>query len=292
MLRSYCSRRRFLAGALAALQLARAQRSGIPLGILVYSVLADWKADREGTLTALAEMGYEGVELTQYESWTPSDAARLRKVADGLRLRIFATHTEPDYFVSGDKQKKMIELNQILGTETICCVRGVAESASAVGYRPAVAGVEGWKELARVLQSACEGLRPLGIGCSFHNHAIEFRGAPGARPIDVLAQANDLRFHIDVNVARRAGADLGAFIRAYRGRLDSLLLTDGPADANRRAPLFGKGDTPWKEILGAAESLGGVRFYLMNHGPAEWPPLEAAKRDLEQYKLVRSQLAI
>lgn len=92
-------------------------------------------------------------------------------------------------------------------------------------------------------------------------------------------------------VARRAGADLVAFIRQYPGRMDSMLLTDGPADASRHAPLFGKGDTPWKEILSSAETTGGVRFYLLNHGSTGWPPLEAARRDLEQYKQFRAQMS-
>jgi len=104
------------------------------------------------------------------------------------------------------------------------------------------------------------------------------------RPVDWLAEARDLTFHIDVNidvnVCRRAGSEPIAFMRRYPGRTDSLLLTDGPAGADRHAPLFGKGDTPWKEIFEAAESAGGVRFYLVTHTAAAWSPLEIARRDL------------
>jgi sugar phosphate isomerase/epimerase len=279
------SRRFFLAAAPACLGVLRAQRKHVPIGLLIYAVLQDWKKNPEGTLEALAHFGYEGVELTQYESWTPDYARRIRAVADGFHLKIFATHTEPEYFVPGDKMKAMIELNQMLGTQTVCCVRGVAEG-SGVGYRAKSSGVNGWKELADVLEAACEVLRKDRMSCSFHNHPVEFRGEPGARLIDVLAKAPDLKFHIDVNVARRAGADLVAFCRQYAGRIDSLLLTDGPADANQHVPLLGKGDTPWAEILGAAETVGGVQFYLLTHGAAEWPPMETAKRDLEQYRLL------
>jgi len=67
--------------------------------------------------------------------------------------------------------------------------------------------------------------------------------------------------------------------------MDSLLLTDGPA-------LFGKGDTPWKQILGTAEEIGGVRFYLLNHGTSEYTPLETVKRDLEQYRGYRLNLSL
>jgi sugar phosphate isomerase/epimerase len=288
--RVYLSRRRFLASAAASSVLLQARPvRNVPVGLLTYSVLQDWKRDMEGTLAALAGFGYQGVELTQYESWTASKAQEIRKSADSLRLKIFATHTEPEHFVAGDKMDRMIELNQILGTQTVCCVRGVAETPDGVGYHAKHEGADGWRELASLLQSASAILAAKGMRCSFHNHPVEFHGEPGNRPIDWLAEARELTFHIDVNVCRRAGSDPIAFMRRYPGRTDSLLLTDGPADADRHAPLFGKGDTPWKEIFVAAESAGGVRFYLLTHGAAAWSPLEVARRDLEQYQLIHDR---
>src|SRR6476620_3409724 len=121
------SRRGFLDVTAASAASLRAQHTRhIPVGLLIYAVLADWKKDFNGTLTAVAQMGYEGVELTQYESWTPERAKEVRALLDGLKLKVFATHTEPEFFVPGDKMKAMIELNQILGTQTVCAVRGLA----------------------------------------------------------------------------------------------------------------------------------------------------------------------
>src|SRR5215470_1662923 len=100
------------AGCAAALQAQN--RKQIPVGLLIYAVLADWKKDFDGTLKAVAAMGYEGVELTQYESWTPDRAKEVRKLLDSIKLKVLATHTEPQFFVAGDKMKAAIELNQIL----------------------------------------------------------------------------------------------------------------------------------------------------------------------------------
>ena len=94
---------------------ARNTHRHVPVGLLIYAVLADWKKDFDGTLTAVAKMGYQGVELTQYESWTPARAKEVRKLLDSIKLKVFATHTEPEYFVPGDKMQHAIELNQILG---------------------------------------------------------------------------------------------------------------------------------------------------------------------------------
>src|SRR5437667_12464150 len=114
------SRRAFLAAATAAVGVVRAQnRRHIPVGLLIYAVLADWKKDFDGTLKAVSQMGYEGLELTQYESWTPARGRQVRALLDSLKLKVFATHTEPEYFVPGDKMTAAIELNHILGTQTV-----------------------------------------------------------------------------------------------------------------------------------------------------------------------------
>jgi sugar phosphate isomerase/epimerase len=307
------SRRRFLAAATASAASLQAQKARhVPVGLLIYAVLADWKKDFNGTLTAIAQMGYDGVELTQYESWTPARAKEVRALLDSIKLKTFATHTEPEFFVPGDKMKGMLELNRILGAQTICCVRGLANSVTPgannppgapkgpgkkgggggaeIGYHPVKATNEAdaWKELADVLQAAAGIIKRDRMVVSFHNHAVEFqtRGNGVGRPIDILAKAKDLTFHTDVNVAIRAGSDVVAFIKQYPGKSDSLLLTDGPADSNRHAPALGKGDTPWKDVFAAAEGVGGVKYYLLTHGATELTPLDTVKRDLEQYKLI------
>ena len=99
-------------------------------------------------------------------------------------------------------------------------------------------------------------------------------------------ESKDLLFHIDVNVCRQTGTDPVEFIKQYPGKTECLLLTDGPADANRHAPPLGKGEVPWKDVFAAAESVGGIKYYLLTHGATELTPLETVKRDLEQYKLI------
>jgi sugar phosphate isomerase/epimerase len=284
---SSITRRGFLAAAASAAVMSGQNRKRIPVGLLIYAVLADWKKDFDGTLKAVADMGYQGVELTQYEGWTPARAKDVRKLLDSIKLAVLATHTEPEYFVPGDKMKAAIELNHILGTHTVCCVRGLATTPTGIGYHAkANAENDAWQELSEVLQRASESLKREKMLCSFHNHAVEFQPKDGVSPIDTLAKAKDLLFHLDVNVCRRAGADPVAFMKRYPGKTESLLLTDGPADANRHAPLFGKGDTPWKDVFMTAESVGGVKYYLLTHGATEMTPLETVKRDLEQYRAI------
>jgi hypothetical protein len=43
---------------------------------------------------------------------------------------------------------------------------------------------------------------------------------------------------------------------------------------------------PWKDVFTAAESVGGVEYYLLTHSATELTPLETVQRDLEQYRLI------
>src|SRR5215467_2078725 len=158
---SIVSRRSFLALAAGSAAALRAQNhKHVPIGLLIYAVLADWKKDFNGTLEAVAHLGYEGVELTQYESWTPARGKEVKALLDSIKLKVFATHTEPEFFVPGDKMKAMIELNQILGTQTVCAVRGLATTPTGIGYHAkATSELDAWKELTDVLQKACETLK-------------------------------------------------------------------------------------------------------------------------------------
>lgn len=318
------SRRSFLAAAAASAGALRAQtRKRVPVGVLVYAVIEDWQQDVNATITSLAHMGFEGLEITNYANWTPAKAKEVRTLMNSLKLKCFATHTEPPLFLPGDKMKAMLELNHILGTQTISCVRGLTAAAMpasnnpdnasggggrgpakqakapakqsnepAIGFHPkSKKEADGWKELTDVLQNAAVMLKKEGFVLSFHNHIQEFQTRKNGvgRPIDILAKAPDLTFTTDTNVAVRAGSDIVAFIRQYPGKCNSLLLTDGPTGEDGHIPALGKGTLPWKEIFDAAEGPGGIKFYLLTHGPniaTGTTRMEAIKRDLAQYKTI------
>jgi len=41
---------------------------------------------------------------------------------------------------------------------------------------------------------------------------------------------------------------------------------------------------PWKGVMEAAESVGGVEYYLIEQEGSRFPPLETAQRCLEAWK--------
>ncbi len=51
--------------------------------------------------------------------------------------------------------------------------------------------------------------------------------------------------------------------------------------------LLGGGVCPWKEILAAAESVGGVEFYLMEQEGSRYSEYETAKSCLARWRKMR-----
>jgi sugar phosphate isomerase/epimerase len=52
--------------------------------------------------------------------------------------------------------------------------------------------------------------------------------------------------------------------------------------------LFGEGDAKWKDIFAAAESVGGVEYYLIEQEGSRFDELETARRCLKTYRSMRA----
>ena len=275
------SRRTFLAaaGALPFAASAWAQTKKVPVGLELYSVRDDLMKDLPGTVTTVAKMGYQVVEFySPYFDWTVDKAKEVRKLLDGLGIKCLSTHNGAQSLAEG--LPKAIELNQIIGSKYI------------VQASPGkIAGLDGWKTLADRLSAASEKLKPLGMAAGFHNHQLEWRPVEGKRPMDVLAAntPKEVALQLDCGTCVEAGADPVAWVKANPGRIKSMHLKDwGAGEGRGYAVAFGEGDVPWKALLDAAESTGGVEYFLIEQEvSAPGGAFAMAQRCLENYKKMR-----
>jgi sugar phosphate isomerase/epimerase len=279
------SRRAFLALAAAVPAASMfAQRRLPPVGLELYSVRGELMKDLMGTVRAVAKMGYEVVEFyAPYYSWTPEQAKDVRMLMDDLGIRCPSTHNSATSLMPEGIQKA-IELNQIIGSKTI-----VMASPPRITN-----GLDGWKALADTLSKASATLQPLGMSAGFHNHAAEWALVDGQRPVDVLAAGTPRSFvmQLDVGTCVAAGADPVAFIKANPGRIVSVHCKDWapgtPAEDKGYRVLFGEGTSPWRQIFEAAESVGGVQYYLLEQEGSRFSEFETAQRCLATYKTMRA----
>jgi sugar phosphate isomerase/epimerase len=270
------TRRTFLA-ATAAGGLAAANNK-IPVGLELYSVRDELKNDLMGTVRAVAKMGYSGVEFfSPYFEWTSEYAREIRKLLDDLNIKCYSTHNGARSFTA-ENLPKAIELNQIIRSQYI-----VMASAGKV------ANLDGWKSVAETLNRAAEKIKPLGMGVGFHNHQTEFMRVEGTRPMDVLAKetTKDVVLQLDVGTCLHAGADPVAWINSNPGRIRSMHLKDWSPDADKGYQvLFGEGSAPWKQIFDAAESKGGIEYYLIEQEGSRFPAMETAQRCLAEFRKI------
>jgi sugar phosphate isomerase/epimerase len=250
------SRRDFLALAGAAplaFSALGAMQKTIPVGLELYSVRNELMKDLPGTVTAVAKIGYKVVEFySPYFDWTPQATKEVRKLLDDLGIECRSTHNGPPSFTP-DGLKKATELNQIIGSKNIIM--------ASAGKVPDIAG---WEALAKQMTSVVEQLKPLGMSTGFHNHQTEWAPLDGKRPMDVLAAGTPKEFvlQFDIGTCLEAGADPIAWIKANPGRIRSMHCKDW-SKAKGYAVAFGEGEAPWKEIFSAAESTGGIEYYLV-----------------------------
>ena len=275
------SRRTFLtiAGALP-LWARTARAASVPVGIELYTVRDALAKDLTGTVRAVAKLGYQIVEFySPYYSWTPSQASDVRKLLDDLGIQCRSTHNDNRVFTP-DGIQKAIELNQIIGSKYV-----VMASPGQVST------ADSWKQVADRLNAGAEKLKPLGMFAGYHNHGAEWQAVEGKRPMDILATNTDksVALQFDVGTCVASGADPVAWITSNPGRIKSMHCKDWKAGNTGYAALFGEGDAPWAKIFEAAESVGGIEYYLIEQeaGPAD-EQLMRAEQCLVNWKKMRS----
>jgi sugar phosphate isomerase/epimerase len=273
------SRRSFLAFfAAAPLWAALATNKHIPIGLELYSVRNDLKNDLIGTVRGVAKMGYECVEFyAPYYDWTLDYAKLVRKELDALGVRCYSTHNSSQSFTP-DGIGKAIELNQALGARYVV-----------LAHPGNVKDIDGWKRIAETLNQANATLVSHGLHAGYHNHDLEWKPVEGQKPIELLATNTEhsIMLQLDVGTCLEAGSDPVAWVEANPGRIRSMHCKDWSPEKKYRV-LFGEGVAPWKKLFAAAESTGGIEYYLIEQEGSDYSEVETAERCLSAYRKLRA----
>jgi sugar phosphate isomerase/epimerase len=271
------SRRSFLTFAAMMPWAWRADTSiAIPMGLEMYSVREALKKDPQGTVRAVAEMGYQGLEFyAPYFAWSPGQAKEMKALLDSLGIRCFSTHNDASY-MNKEKIQNTIDLNLILGSKYVVMASSQPKP-----------GLDGWKDVADALNFAADRLAGSGLQAGYHNHQLEFTPVGGTRPMEILAKNTkaSVMLQLDVGTCVEAGSDPVAWIRANPGRIRSVHCKDwSPEKGKGYDVLFGEGTVDWKAVLAAAEAVGSAEYYLMEQEGSRFSELETARRCLETYR--------
>lgn len=252
-----------------------------PIGLELFSVRNELKEDLMGTVAAVAKMGYQVVEFySPYFEWTDDYAKEVRAHLDVLGLKCPSLHSPARAF-EAENRARAIELNKILGSETVVM--------ASPGRK--VEDADGWKQVAATLAEAQEQFAAAGLRAGYHNHAAEWQDlGDGKHAMDILAAGtpDGVTLQLDVGTCLEMGKDPVAWIEAHPGRIRSMHCKDwAPGEESEDKGyhvLTGEGIAKWREIAAAAERVGGLEYYLIEQEGSRFPALETAERCLAAWK--------
>lgn len=248
------------------------------IALQLYSVREDCARDLSGTLEAVSEIGYDGVEFAGYHGRSAVD---LRETLDDLGLRVAGTHVSIDTLLGGELERS-IEFNRILDNRFLI-VPSLPER-----MRDSRAS---WMGTAQLLNEIAERLRPEEMRVGYHNHMVEFQPIDGELPWDLLFRAttSDVVMQLDTGNAMRGGIspdEVLEIIKRYHGRATTVHLKEF-SSVNERA-LIGEGEVKWKEFFSLCDTMGGTEWYIVEQERYPFAPLECVRRCMDNLeKIIR-----
>jgi sugar phosphate isomerase/epimerase len=240
----------------------------IPIGLQLYSVRKQCAEDLPGTLEAVAEMGYDGVEFAGYYDRT---AEELKEMLDDLSLKCCGTHTGADTLLT-DKLPETIKFNKTLGNRYLIIPWVKFDTADA------------WRKFAGQLDDVAKKLQPHKMLTGYHNHAHDFDAIEGTTPWDIVFgnTRKEVVMQVDTGNAFHGGADPVPYIERYPGRAITVHLKEF-SKTNPQAAL-GEGDVPWEKFFKLCETIGRTKWYIVEYEVPGLPPLECVAKCLENLR--------
>ena len=238
-----------------------------PLGIQLFTVREELKTDFKGTIEALAEMGYDGVEMAgNYGGMDPDELAAF---LDTLGLLTAGVHG---------------------GTQDLLNPASTAYAyADALGARYVTTSrdrdVDKWETVIDEIARAAKVAKARGFVFTYHNHAAEFTKFGGKCALDILFERTDpaeVFCEIDTYWVKKGGEDPVAYIRKYKGRTPQVHLKDMDA-ADQSFTEIGNGIMDLDAIYEAAR-FAGATWMIYEQDRWKRPALDAARISIGNLK--------
>ena len=181
------------------------------IGVQLFSVRDDMEADAAGTLKAIKDMGYDGVEFAGMYGCTPE---KLRDLCNELELVPISAHVGID---------ELLKPDTIANYALIGC-KYIALPWLDEARRP---GQPAYAEFLKQVEVVVNKAKEHNITLLYHNHDFEFVKVDGEYALDAMYRTIPaLQTELDTCWVKVAGEDPAAYIRKYSGRAPVVHLKD------------------------------------------------------------------
>ena len=257
-------------------ELARAAWKTVPIGTQLWCVRQQLAKDVPGTLKAIGALGFEAVEL---ENAFGKSGAEWKGYLDAAKLKACGFHHRLSE-LSGDKLAASVEFNQAIGNRNLI-IRSLPKEV----YTSA----DLLKKTADEVNRAADSVKAHKLRVGYHNHTADFNRIDGEywwnRFADLTSKDVILQFDTG-NASEAEGVAPQSFIKRNAGRTISMHVK--PFSKKDPNAYLGADELDWKAIMAAAESVGGIEWYIIEYEKEGVPPLESLKANLELFKKLRS----
>jgi len=245
-----------------------------PIGVQLYSVRHELAEDFEGTISKLAEMGYEGVEFADYFGLS---GAEIKTILDRHNLHCCGTHVMVDV-LQGDTFEETVEFNKEMGNRYFI-IRWIPEEARD--------SRESYMRTISEYNQIAERLAAHDMRLGYHNHDYIFEKFGDDYLWDLLAENTDERFimQLDTGHAALMGKDPVELIHRHPGRTASIH-AKAYSDINHEA-VIGEDQLDWAGIIEASEEVGGIEWYILEYEIEGVPPLEALEACIRNFREIQ-----
>jgi sugar phosphate isomerase/epimerase len=249
------------------------------IGLQLYSLRDDMRKDPDGTLKAVAGMGYQLLESYGYGNRlyfgkTPAD---FRKQLSDLGMRMTSSHTGFGVYVNDtgaawDDVKRNMEDTRTAGAKWIV-------QAGYPGSR--YTRLDEVKKLADTFNRVGELAKTFGLNFAYHNHTEEFSAIERQIPYQKYIEWTDkelVTFQMDIGHVANVMGDYVGYLLKYPGRFRTLHIRD--TNLTTKAPTeFGEGEVRMKEVfdLFPAPGSGLEDYYVEQEGYRYEPRVSVAK---------------
>jgi sugar phosphate isomerase/epimerase len=268
------------------------------LGINLYMLAADYARDIDGTLAAVARIGYREVE-TSLEVHSAETIKRALTRA-GLRCSSLSVLPKPHRGgLSLQTDTGVLAAGaQLLGAQYLTC--NLFPLPQGMELRP-LAGenpgqmmarisrsftADDWKRNADFLNDKGAQFKRHGVRFAYHNHSAELAPHRDTNGLAILLERTDpalVHFHMDVGWVVAAGHDPVQILRAYAGRFRLMHVKDVAVKHQFNTELrvdtteVGAGIIDWRRVLSAAIDVGVQHFAVEQEPPYSVPEMDAAR---------------
>jgi len=268
-----------------------AKKVEVQTSVQLWSVRKTLKTDFEGTLTRIAEMGFDGVEFARDFGPYKEDPEGLKKFLDSIGLKVSGAHLGFNAF-KPENFDKTVAFYKAIGAPTLIIPkdkRAFTDDKVDVFIDELVA--------------ISEKLKVHGLKTGYHNHWQEFEEFYDTTFWDYIAMKTpkNVVMQLDVGWTNYAEKNAVDYISRYQGRTITTHFKPQFAKSKKESEkamghvaIIGRDNFDWSAVIEACIKVGGTNWFVIEQEeyPLGLTPLEAVKASKEGFDAIVAKIRL